>query len=162
MHTADLVVAIEPLSLNFRALRMNIKLNDHMRKVEAILVDKTIAELKGKAHIYLPITESGCLGAGVARIESALKQNFARFVVGIDTLNNILSDSGVENVDLMKISIEDYVLKALPGMINTLRKTKWLIIELWQRDLPAIRVLRHLGFHLIAQHGKNFLFRKTQ
>jgi hypothetical protein len=50
----------------------------------------------------------------------------------------MLDELGIERIDLMKIDIEGYVSKAFPGMIESLKKTKWLIVELWKRDLPVI------------------------
>jgi hypothetical protein len=52
----------------------------------------------------------------------------------------------------MKIDIEGYVYKAFPGMIKSLKKTKWLIAELWKRDLPVIHA------RLVDRHDANFLF----
>jgi hypothetical protein len=61
---------------------------------------------------------------------------------------------------LLKIDIEGYVLKALPGMINSLKKTKILFIELLDKDLSAIYTIKQLGFKLKAYLSKNFLFIK--
>ena len=79
----------------------------------------------------------------------------------IDTLDNILNKLGIGRIDLMKIDIEGYVYKAFPGMIESLKKTKWLIVELWERDLPIIHALKQLGFRLVDRHGANFLFENT-
>jgi hypothetical protein len=49
-------------------------------------------------------------------------------------------------------------LRLFPGMIESLKKTKWLIVELWKRDLPVIHALKQLGFRLVDRHGANFLF----
>jgi hypothetical protein len=58
----------------------------------------------------------------------------------------------------MKIDIEGYVSKAFSGMIESLKKSKWLIVELWEQDLPVIHALKQLGFRLVDKHGGNFLF----
>lgn len=49
-------------------------------------------------------------------------------------------------------------LRFFPGMIESLKKTKWLIVELWKRDLSIIHALKQLGFRLVDRHGANFLF----
>jgi FkbM family methyltransferase len=157
MRTAKLVIAIEPLPINYKALEVNIKLNDCKREADVILINKAIAETKGKTYIYLPV-ESKCIGAEIAKIEGVSKQSFMGFNVEIDTLDNTLSSLGIERIDLMKIDIEGYVSKAFPGMIESLKKTKWLIVELWKRDLPVIHALKQLGFRLVDRHGANFLF----
>jgi len=157
MRTAKLVIAIEPLPINYKALQVNIKLNDCRRKADVILINKAVAEREGKTHIYLPV-ESKCIGAEIAKIEDGSKQSFYGFDVEIDTLDNMLSNLGIERIDLMKIDIEGYVYKAFQGMIESLKKTKWLIVELWKRDLPVIHALKQLGFRLVDRHGANFLF----
>jgi FkbM family methyltransferase len=157
MHTADLVIAIEPLPINYKALQINIKLNSRRRRADVVAINKAVAEAKGKTRIFLPI-ESKCIGTAIARLESSLSTNFIEFDVEIDTLDNILNELGIERIDLMKIDIEGYVSKAFPGMVESLKKTKWLIVELWKRDLPAIHALKQLGFRLVDRHGGNFLF----
>jgi len=139
MNTAKLVIAIEPLPINYKALQVNIKLNDCRRKADMILINKAVAEREGKTHIYLPV-ESKCIGAEIARLEGVHKQSFYGFDVETDTLDNILNKLGIGRIDLMKIDIEGYVYKAFQGMIESLKKTKWLIVELWKRDLPVIYI----------------------
>ena len=157
MHTADLVIAIEPLPINYKALQINIKLNDCRRRANVITINKAVAETKGKTYILLPI-ESKCIGTEIARLESTSKHNFIEFDVEINTLDNMLNELSIERIDLMKIDIEGYVFKAFPGMIESLKKTKWLIVELWKQDLPVIHMLKRLGFRLIDYHNANFLF----
>jgi len=156
MHTADLVIAIEPLPINYKTLQINIKLNSRKRRADVITINKAVAEAKGKVHIFLPV-ESKCIGMEIARLESASKHNF-NLNVEINTLDNMLNELGIERIDLMKIDIEGYVFKAFPGMIEGLKKTKWLIVELWKQDLPVIHMLKQLGFRLIDYHNANFLF----
>jgi len=159
MHTADLVVSIEPLPANFRVLQINVALNAYRRKAKVILINKAIAEKRKKAKIFVPIRD-GCVGAGTARLESASGEakRFFSIDVDVDTLDNILNELGIDGIHMLKIDIEGYVLKALPGMINSLKKTKILFIELLGKDLSAIYALKQLGFKLKARHGKNFLF----
>jgi FkbM family methyltransferase len=158
MHTADLVIAIEPLPINFKALQTNVELNTHKRRAKVILINKAIAEEK-KTKIFAPI-EGVCIGAETARLES-YSDKAKRFLgvdVNADALDNMLNELGIDEVYLLKIDIEGYVLKALPGMINSLKRTKILFIELLGKDLSAIYTLKQLGFKLKARHGKNFLF----
>ena len=129
MHTADLVIAIEPLPLNYKALQINVELNDRRRKAEIMSINKAVAETKGKTRIFLPI-EFKYVGSTIARLERPSKQGFIEFDVEIDTLDNTINKLGVRRIDLMKINIEGYVSKALPGMVESLKKTKWLIVEL--------------------------------
>ena len=158
MHTADLVIAIEPLPLNYKALQINVELNDRRRKAEIISINKAVAETKGKTRIFLPI-EFKYIGSSIARLERPSKQSFIEFDVEIDTLDNTINKLGVGRIDLMKIDVEGYVSKAFPGMVESLKKTKWLIVELWKRDLPVIHALKQLGFRLVDRYSENFLFK---
>jgi FkbM family methyltransferase len=161
MRTADLVIAIEPLPINFKVLQRNVELNDHKRIAKVILINKAIAEKRKKTKIFVPI-EDKCIGAETARLKSASGE--AEKLIGIDvdadTLDNILENIGIDEVNLLKIDIEGCVLKALPGMINSLKKTKILFIELLGKDLSAIYIIKQLGFKLKARLSKNFLFIK--
>jgi hypothetical protein len=74
----------------------------------------------------------------IAGLEGIPKHNFIEFDVEIDMLDNMLDELVSRELILMKIGIEGYVSKALPGMIESLKKTKWLIVELRKRDLPVI------------------------
>jgi hypothetical protein len=60
---------------------------------------------------------------------------------------------------MLKIDVEGYVFKSLPGMVESLRRTRWLFIELMGSDLQSVTVLRRLGFKLWSRHGANFLFK---
>jgi len=163
MSTADLVVSIEPLPLNFRVLSVNVMLNKHRQRAEVIPVDKAIAGEECETEIFLPI-ELGCIGASTASLKSTSQRRYRRYLsyrVRTDTLDNILNKLGIDKVDLLKIDIEGYVMESLPGMIATLKNTKWLLIELLEEDILAIRTLKSLGFRLRDRHGKNFFFVKA-
>jgi FkbM family methyltransferase len=139
MHTADLVIAIEPLPANLRTLQINVALNAYRRKAKVILINKAIAEEKKKAKIFVPIQDK-CIGAGTARLESDSDEtkSLPSIDVDADTLDNILDELGINEIHLLKVDIEGYVLRALPGMMNSLKKTKILFIELLDKDLSAI------------------------
>jgi len=161
MYSADLVVAIEPLPYNFRILQTNIRLNLHKQKAKTILINKAVAEKRGSAKIFVPVANQ-CIGTEIARLELNFndRRKILDFNIDIDTLDNILNELNIDKVDFLKIDIESYVSKALPGMIDTLKKTKRLFIELMGEDTMVVRMLKQLGFKLNARHGKNFLFLK--
>lgn len=71
-HTADLVIAIEPLPINYKALQIGIKMNDRRLRADIITINKAVAETKGKTYIYLPI-ESKCIDTEIAKIEGIPK-----------------------------------------------------------------------------------------
>jgi FkbM family methyltransferase len=155
LKTADLVIAVEPLPLNFKVLKVNVGLNDHARRSDVILVEKAVAGAKGKARIFIPLGET--IGTSVATLRYI--EGAPSLTIEADTLDNILQELGVSKVDMLKIDVEGYVFKSLPGMVESLRRTRWLFIELMGSDLQSVTVLRRLGFKLQSRHGPNFLFK---
>jgi FkbM family methyltransferase len=157
MRSADVVIAIEPLPLNFRALKKNVELNTSAKRGKVILMNKAIADKKKDVYIFVPI-EHCYIGASAARASTTPKGEYLSYIVEADTLDNILDDLGIESVNLLKIDIEGQVLECLPGMMTTLKRTRWLFIELLGRDILCVDTLRKIGFRIKAQHGTNFLF----
>ena len=155
LKTADLVVAVEPLPMNFKVLKVNVGLNDHARRGDVILVGKAVAGAKGKTRIFIPLRET--IGTSVATLRYI--EGAPSLTIEADTLDNILQELGVSKVDMLKIDVEGYVFKSLPGMVESLRRTRWLFIELMGSDLQSVTVLRRLGFKLWSRHGANFLFK---
>lgn len=152
MYSADLVVAIEPLPLNFKALYVNLYLNKHRRNAKVILINKAIAEERRRAKIFLPLIAKE-VGVSVAslRYDSFIrKPNYISYEVEADTLDNIMHELNIKEIDYLKIDIEGYVMKAFPGMLDTLKRTRWLQIELLDEDKSALYLLKRIGFRLRA------------
>ena len=76
----------------------------------------------------------------------------------------ILQGLEVVYVDFLKIDIEGYVLNAvlnaLPGAMETLKKTKYYIVELLDKEIAVHRTLKRPGFKLLDRHSHNYLYRK--
>jgi FkbM family methyltransferase len=157
MKKADLVVAIEPLPLNFKVLQVNVELNRWCRRGDVILINKAVAKERKETQIYVPV--KNYIETAMATLATVPKGRYLSYTVSADTLDNLLDGLGVERVDLLKIDIEGYVLESVSGMMETLKKTRWLFIELLDRDISVIRILKNLNFSLRARHGYNFLFK---
>jgi len=158
MRTADLVVAIEPLPPNLGTLQKNVELNGRSQRAEVVLVNKAVAEGKKELRIFVP-AESRLYRLNAASLKPLKGEFCSSYTISADTLDSIVSEFGVEKVHLLKIDIEGYASESLLGMLDTLKKTRWLFIELWERDIPVVKVLRNLGFRLKDCHGDNFLFK---
>jgi FkbM family methyltransferase len=159
MRTADIVISIEPLPSNFKVLQKNVELNSRMQSGDVIFVNKAIAEKKKDAQIFVP-GESNYVGTATARLDTIPKEKYLVYTISADTLDNILNELKIEKIDLLKIDIEGYVLKSLSGMLNALKRTSWLFIELLGQDVLSVSTLKKLGFRLKAYHGRNFLFKR--
>jgi len=157
MKTAELVIAIEPLPLNFKILKKNVELNSHVRRGKVIMVNKTIADRKRNTRIFVPVQYRYIETSTTSLAPPQGK--YLSYEVNADSLDNILDELGIESIDLLKIDVEGCVLECLPGMMATLKRVRWLFIELLGRDILCINTLRKIGFQLKAQHGVNFLFK---
>ncbi|WP_434730813.1 FkbM family methyltransferase [Thermogladius sp. KZ2Tp1] len=151
------VVAIEPLLLNFLSLMANVRLNEYSDKV--VLVNSAISRSKGYAEMCIPIGGVSQLGLETAHIIKQSTKCKPKYVVATNTLDDITE--GLERIDFLKIDIEGHVMEALPGIVKTLSKTKYLFVELLGRDVKAVSAFMQLGFRLKDRHNSNFLFVKS-
>ena len=75
-----------------------------------------------------------------------------------EPLDDIVQSLGLSSIDFLKIDIEGYVGKALPGMAWSLKNSKYVMIELLRRDLIVHRHLKSLRLRLTDKHGSNYLY----
>jgi len=151
----DRLIAIEPIPLNFVVLRANVKLN--LCEEKAILINRAVDSVSGSKYIYVPVTMHGA-SLSRASLTKYGSERYIKLQVQVEPLDMIIQRLGVEYINFLKIDIEGYVLKALPGLVETLKRTKYLMIELLGREISAHRTLKQLGFKLLDRHGHNYLY----
>lgn len=150
------VIGIEPLIHNYIILKLNVALNSCENKV--VLVRKAVDSQRRVINMYIPIYDSSLAFAATSLTKP--EGRHVQINVGTEPLDEILLRLDVDIVDFLKVDIEKYVLKSLPGMKRTLKNTKWLMIELLGKDLLAHRLLKQHGFRLIDIHGRNYLYKR--
>ncbi len=155
--SADLVIGIEPHPFNFAVLAVNVKLNDCSN---AVLVNKAVGAFETQLPMFVPIKKRYISFSEASLKQGSENREHLEIKVKVSPLDSILSKLGVSQINLLKIDIEGYVIESLPGMLDTLKKTRNLFIELSKRDMAAYKTLKALGFKLIDRHGHNHLFRK--
>ena len=153
--SADLVIGIEPHPFNFAVLTINVKLNNCNN---AVLVNKAVGALEGLQPLFVPIKKP-YISFSTASLKQGSEKHL-KIKVKVSPLDSILSELGVNQVNLLKVDIEGYVIESLSGMLDTLKKTRNLFIELLNNELTAYKTLKALGFKLVGRHGRNYLFRK--
>ncbi|MBI2084145.1 MAG: FkbM family methyltransferase [Candidatus Aenigmarchaeota archaeon] len=118
------VVSIEPEKDNFRALKKNLDLNN-CRNVLAV----NMAAWKERGEIKLFEHE----GQGV--LASATKPSETYTTVRADSIDNIINDNNISDVDFVKIDVEGAEPEVLKGMKNILSagNTK-IIFEAWDEE----------------------------
>ncbi len=149
------VVAFEPASKNFNLLKKNVEENSLSNvKIEK----KAVGSKTGKASIYL--NPENCGGNRIYKSGERWKKESIETV----TLDNYFSNTK-ESIDLLKIDIEGYELKAMQGAKELLdqRRIKVIMSELWPKGLQLagdgwqeyIKYLRLHGFKLFCISDNN-------
>ncbi|MDT7889015.1 MAG: FkbM family methyltransferase [Desulfurococcales archaeon] len=126
------IVAIEPAPWNSHVLRANVRLNQCESKVDVF--DEAIALVRGELTLYIPY-DGERLSLGGATSKPKRGDIYREIYVRAEPLDDIVQRLGIERIDFLKIDIEGYVSEALPGIIETMKRTRFLMIELWRRDL---------------------------
>ncbi|MEM0049732.1 MAG: FkbM family methyltransferase [Candidatus Bathyarchaeia archaeon] len=155
---AEIVIAIEPLPHNFAVLKKNIELNQCSKKV--VLVNKAVGSMRRVSYMELQ-KSMNYISYSTASLKHHRDEasKLIRIPVIEEPLDDILNSLGVDKINLMKIDIEGYATQALPGMVDSLSKTRYLIIEIFKEELGEVhRVLKRLGFRVVDVHGLNYLY----
>lgn len=131
------VYAIEPEPRNFELLCKNVKLNNY-RHIDIFQVG--ISDETGFANLY--VSEHSNLHNLLRPLKASNKDS----VIKIKTyrLDDFISEHNImpSNINIIRMDIEGHEVKALEGMINTLRETKMinLFIEFhpqYIKDIPG-------------------------
>lgn len=152
------VIAIEPLPFNFAVLKVNVHLNQCDEKT--ILINKAIGSVRRITNMYVPVSKSHISYTRASLAYDLIKHmNAINIPVIEEPLDDILKPLNIDKIDFMKIDIEGYVTQALPGMMNSLERTRYLFIEIPEKVLKRVHMeLRRIGFKLIDVHGNNYLY----
>uniref|UniRef100_A0A832FPD0 FkbM family methyltransferase n=1 Tax=Ignisphaera aggregans TaxID=334771 RepID=A0A832FPD0_9CREN len=157
---ADLVVAIEPQLQAFEILKENVIQNCHKNNV--VLVRKGIGDKKRKTVLKVP-KRKDIIFSGEAYIDKKVENlnkeiSFIDEEIELEPLDDIVKSLGIEKVDFLKIDIEGYEGTAFTGIPNTLRNTKYLMIEVKPENVWIIEELSKIGFRLLDKNEHNYFF----
>ncbi|KXA99221.1 hypothetical protein AKJ42_03540 [candidate division MSBL1 archaeon SCGC-AAA261C02] len=138
------VIAIEPHPISLKYLRKNVECNN-LDNVK--IVEKGLWRRRGTAELFV---------ADRFTAHSMIKEEISgkvkrKIIIRTDSLDNILSESGMKKVDLIKMDIEGAEIEALKGSKNILRITEKVLIEThhdYRVDTAeeVVRLLRLEGF----------------
>jgi FkbM family methyltransferase len=148
---ARLVVAIEPNPVALAYLRLNIELNNCSN---VVIVPKAVSDKRGLVELRIPRR-----GWKLAPMNSSIIWDYEdaiRLQVEADTLDNILGELNIEEVDLLKVDVEGAEGLVVRGAGETLKRTRALLVEIWPENMWILDHLRSLGFKLksIVDHGR--------
>jgi FkbM family methyltransferase len=152
------VLAFEADPTNFAELTSNIALN-HLSNVRALQVGVSDADE------VLKLYRNRHGNAGGHTFMAAIHDDPAAVEVRCRPLRDLLAETGIAHVDVMKLDIEGFERRVLARFFADVSsasplRPKHLLIEL--KSGPEREALVHLlerqGYRLIKQHGINGLF----
>lgn len=134
------VIAIEPVPQNAQLISINLAMNDYANR--AILVNCAVGD-KNEGVVKFDTTKEtqyGFVLNEVVRPEIQYGNIGSKLIeVPIRTIDSILEEAKVEKVDVLKMDIEGFEMKALRGMEGFLSKKEsrpqLLFIELYDEHL---------------------------
>jgi FkbM family methyltransferase len=148
-RACKLVIAIEPMPLNYLVLLNNVKLNGY-RNVIAL----NLATWDKVCKIPLYIAPPWLMA------HHSLKKDFGLGYVEVHAkpLDIILEELNVPRVDLIKIDVEGAEYETLKGSIKTLRRfSPKLIVEVGKSNASKVRqLLYELGYIMQEIKGSEF------
>lgn len=154
------VIAIEPEPCNFACLKKNIEAN---RLSNVIAIQKMLWSRTERPALYL----SGNAASHSAYLDEFYGPTGESISVEAESLDNILSELGIESVNFVKMDIEGSEIEALDGMPRALKSDVELAIAAYHpvmgrlTHLIIIPQLEQLGFKTTCAEGLVRAKRKT-
>jgi len=143
------IIAIEAHPETYKALCRNIDCNGFKN---IIAINKAVSEKKGIAILYDDRNIDGYLNSGHSTILLEHKLNFESsksLNVQSDSLDNILKENDIGNVDVLKMDVEGAEIQALEGSTATLKKLRKIIVEIHGTNIDRVRsILRNNNFYI--------------
>jgi len=157
MRDDAVIVAIEANPETHRKLKFNINANgaQNIRPVA-----KAVAALSGEMQFW---PDRGKNTGRSSIIREAVGQPGEPIMVSTQTLQEIIGQSGIDHIDVVKIDIEGYEDCALLPYLEAEPKSNWpgtILLEtahrnLWQRDV--LTVAQTMGYSITAETPDNVL-----
>ncbi|MEM3906072.1 MAG: FkbM family methyltransferase [Nitrososphaerota archaeon] len=135
--SVDLDVRIEPHPSNFAVFVVNVELNDCSN---AVLVNKAVGMFEDQLLMFVLI-KNHYISFSTASLKQRSEEHL-EIKVKVGSLDSILRKLGVSQINLLKIDIEGYITESLLGVLDTLKKTRNLFIELSKRGMTAYKTLK--------------------
>ena len=139
---------MEPNLANFSLLEENIRLNGF---TNVIALPLALSDKPGKRRFYLA---SGA-DTATSSLEPTWKLDPTKHRSSIDasceTLDRVADYLRLDKIDWLKIDVEGHEVSVLKGGLDTLKKTKRLILEVAEGNEEAcLKIIRDSGFELAS------------
>jgi FkbM family methyltransferase len=125
-----LVIGIEPEPTNFQLLRRNVEVNGY---ANVLLLNSAIGERNGLGTLFISHKSNW------HSLSALPGETTAQIPVEIATLDQVLDEQGVVHVDLVRMDIEGYEVRALDGMRQVMDRFRpRLLVEIHPDILDPI------------------------
>lgn len=143
-----LCVAVEPSPKNFKILKTNIKIN----KLNNIIpINKGCSDCESEADLYEDRT-GRCSSLDPSHLLESNISITDISKVKVEPLDNIVNKLKIDKIKLIKIDVERHELYVLRGALNTLKRTRYIIIETRDDTEKDVRsILEENGFKLVRE-----------
>lgn len=124
---AGLVIAVEPMPRNYEILCHNIKLNGY---TQVVPLQKAIADHSGTLPMRITPQSNWCnmMSPEDARLTPSFRERLIDLSAGtwiqvpVTTLDDILAEAGLRQIDFIRMDIEGFEITATQGMLRTFRE----------------------------------------
>lgn len=130
------IVAIEPEPRNIKVFNLNLKYYP-----DVILIPKAVGNFRGEIDLMIG-THSGSHTVNIDNDGDFFTK--AIITVPIDTLDNIIKELNVKEIDFVKIDVEGGELEVLKGAVNVLNRIKFLAIAAYHNKADNILITEFL------------------
>ncbi len=145
---------------NYELLNKNISLNKLQDK--AILVHKAVSDKNGKTKIYTgDMNNFANLSKDNLHAHSLFSKKYAVEEVETITIDKYFKD--LPSPDYAKIDVDGHELEVVRGGLKTLRKAKFIMIEINLKDQKReeiLKLFKKMGFKMKLIDGINYWFHK--
>jgi FkbM family methyltransferase len=139
------VIAVEPIQETANILELNVRLN---RLNNVAIAKKALWNSKSRIKMWLP---EGLYGQA-----SATDVRGKPFLVDAIPLDDLCRD--IPFIKLLKIDVEGSELQVLQGSRETLRKTKYLILEISKNAEQVLKLLKQTSFKTQKMRFTTYIF----
>lgn len=112
-HSGGLIYCFEPSAEHFRLLRKRLE-----GRPNAHLMNFALGAVRSEGTLYTNAKVSGLASLTRRRLDHFKIDMDMSEPVHVDTLDNVLSNTGVDRIDLLKIDVEGHELDVLRGAVK--------------------------------------------
>jgi FkbM family methyltransferase len=134
-HNTAIFFLFEPMKENFSFLKKKFNSRDNIHLINKGISDKNLpmvlnVNVTSNASTFSDINESVFFYKLRQFLLGEKKLTIKKEMCEVTTLDQFVEKSNLDYIDLLKLDVEGFELKALKGGANILKKTKYVCVEI--------------------------------